>query len=257
MSSTEESSVKQMKVVLEIPEDKIGVFLGSKGRNIRFIIGKTKRELKEGTEDELDLSGIFCQINVDEETKEVSVLLKANQDDHLEVLKVNILAQQDYVLGKVEKKPRVDPVKKDTGHKKSQFSTKFVFKTSMDHHMIPKFIGKQGNNINDLKGNIILSDENLDGNKVNINICEDRKIRLQRLHFEHLVTDVESSSMVLVTVELNTRNRQETLTIVRDFVKQYVEKASMSNYSQYSESPNTGSAGGFTPEDSGELENPF
>jgi len=252
-----------MKVVLEIPEDKVGVFLGSKGRNIRFIIGKTKRELKEGTGDELDLSGIFCQINVDEETKEVSVLLKANEDGHLEVLKGNILAQQDYVL---EKKPKSESAKKNTGHKKSQFTTKYVFKTSMEHHMIPKFIGKQGKNINDLKEKITLSDENLDGTNMRINICEDRKIRLQRLHFEHLVTDVESPSKVLVTVELNTTNREKTLTIVRDFVRQFVERANINNYSQYSGKTedsggftpeSSGVGGGFTPEDSGELENPF
>jgi len=122
--------------------------------------------------------------------------------------------------------------------------------------MIPKFIGSKGMNIQDLKGKIILSDENLDGNKININICEDRKIRLQRLHFELLKTDVECPSKVLVTVELNTKNRNETLNVVRDIVKEFVEKANMTNYTNHGEFTSQNN-GGFTPDDSGELENPF
>ena len=269
-----------MKVVLEVPEEKVGAFLGAKGKNIRFIIGKTKRELNPDRGDGVDLSGLFCQINVDQETKEVSALMKAGSEEHLEVLKKNILFQQDYVLGKVERTPRDDHKNRDQDHKNrgqdhknreqdhknrktSQFTTKYVFKTAMEHHMIPKFIGSKGSNIQNIKGRIILSDEHLDGNKININICEDKKIRLQRLHFELLKTDVETPSMVLVSVELNTKNRDETLNVVRDIVKEFVEKASMSynggfshasSSSQFTQSTKDG---GFTPDDSGELDNPF
>jgi hypothetical protein len=267
--------MSEMKVVLEVPEEKIGAFLGAKGKNIRFIIGKTKRELNPDKGDGVDLSGLFCQINVDQETKEVSALMKAGSEEHLEVLKKNILFQQDYILGKVERIPRDDRPNRDQDHKNrdhknrntNQFTTKYVFKTAMDHHMIPKFIGTKGSNIQDLKGRIILSDENLDGNKININICEDKKIRLQRLHFELLKTDIESTSKVLVSVELNTKNRDETLNIVRDIVKEFVEKASMTNHTNHrgfthvnSNSPftqDTSNDRGFTPDDSGELDNPF
>jgi len=258
---------KEMKVILEIPEEKIGAFLGAKGKNIRFIIGKTKRELTQNVEGDVDLSGLFCRVNIDEDTREVSALLKANEDDHLENLKKNILAQQDYVLGRIEKthnddRPnREQPSRVHPKRKSSQFSTKYVFKTAMEHHMIPKFIGSKGMNIQDLKGKIILSDENLDGNKININICEDRKIRLQRLHFELLKTDFESPSKVLITVELNTTNRSETLSIVRDFVKEFVEKTNTTNHGGFTSQNNGESTsqnnGGFTPDDSGELENPF
>lgn len=263
-----------MKVVLVVPEEKVGAFLGAKGKNIRFIIGKTKRELNPDKDDGVDLSGLFCQINVDEETKEVSALMKAGSEEHLEVLKKNILFQQDYVLGKVERTPSVKRVQNrdQPMRKTSQFTTKYVFKTAMEHHMIPKFIGSKGTKIQEVKGRIILSDEHLDGNKININICEDKKIRLQRLHFELLKTDVECPSKVLITVELNTKNRNETLNVVRDIVKEFVEKANMTNHTNYggSTSQNNGgftpqnnggftppNNGGFTPDDSGELENPF
>ena len=233
----------QMKVVLEIPEDKVGQFLGVKGRNVRFIIGKTKREIKN-EESDIDLSSIFCQINIDEETKEVSALLKASEESHLQVLKRNILAQQEYVLGRVEKKP-VDRRPKKKEQKKPQFTTKYVFKTSMEHHMIPKFIGSKGTNINELRGRIILEDENLEGNKVNINITEDKKIRFQRLHFEVLKTEFDSPSKVLISVQLNTKNRTMTLETVRNLVKEFVERTNTERYS------------GFSPDDSGELDNPF
>jgi hypothetical protein len=276
--------MSEMKVVLEVPEEKVGAFLGAKGKNIRFIIGKTKRELNPDRGDGVDLSGLFCQINVDQETKEVSALMKAGSEEHLEVLKKNILFQQDYVLGKVERTPGDDHKNRDQDHKNrdqdhknrdqdhknrdqghknrktSQFTTKYVFKTAMEHHMIPKFIGSKGTNIQNIKGRIILSDEHLDGNKININICEDKKIRLQRLHFELLKTDVETPSMVLVSVELNTKNRDETLNVVRDIVKEFVEKASMSyngGFSHVSSNPPFTKDGGFTPDDSGELDNPF
>jgi len=252
---------KEMKVVLEIPEEKVGSFLGAKGKNMRFIIGKTKRELNPDKDDGVDLSGLFCQINVDEETKEVSALMKAGSEEHLEVLKKNILFQQDYVLGKVERTPQGDRPNRDQNRdqpmrKTSQFTTKYVFKTAMEHHMIPKFIGSKGSKIQEVKGRIILSDEHLDGNKININICEDKKIRLQRLHFELLKTDVECPSKVLITVELNTKNRNETLNVVRDIVKEFVEKANMTNYTNHGEFTSQNN-GGFTPDDSGELENPF
>jgi hypothetical protein len=255
---------KEMKVVLEVPEEKVGSFLGAKGKNMRFIIGKTKRELNPDKDDGVDLSGLFCQINVDEETKEVSALMKAGSEEHLEVLKKNILFQQDYVLGKVERTPQGDRpnrVLKNQNRdqpmrKTSQFTTKYVFKTAMEHHMIPKFIGSKGSKIQEVKGRIILSDEHLDGNKININICEDKKIRLQRLHFELLKTDVECPSKVLITVELNTKNRNETLNVVRDIVKEFVEKANMTNYTNHGEFTSQNN-GGFTPDDSGELENPF
>ena len=74
---------------------------------------------------------------------------------------------------------------------------------------------------------------------------------MKNLHFEHRKTEFDSESKVLVTVELNTSNRNATLENVRKYVKQFVEKANLSNFSN-------DSSMGFTPQnDSGELDNPF
>ena len=250
------SSQHVMVVDLEMCEEKVGPFLGPSGKNIRFILGKTKREINPDRDESVDLSNLHCKVEVTDENK-VIVRLSANDESHLEVLKKNILAQQDYVMGRVEKKskstnpkkPRV--VKKNSNPKQKRFTTKYVFKTSMEHHMISKFIGSGGSNINDLKESVVLSDENLQGNKMSVSIHEDRKIRMKNLHFEHLQTDFDSESKVLVTVELNTTNRNATLETVRKYVKQFVEKANLSNFSN-------DQSVSFTPQnDSGELENPF
>ena len=45
------------------------------------------------------------------------------------------------------------------------------------------------------------------------------------LHFENLEIDSESEQYVLVTVEMDSSNREESLNTVRDLVKQSLEKA--------------------------------
>ena len=239
-------------IQLDINEDQIGLFVGGKGSCIRkFIIGKTKGIITKDFEGEggPDLNGIFCKIDVDD--GKVSAQLKANCEDHLKVLEESVLKHQEVTLKKKDKKDI----------KNNGFTTKYVFKTSMDHHIIPKFIGSRGNNINELKSNITLSDPNLENEKVRINICEDKRIRMQRLHFEHLKTSCESEQKVLITVEMNTKNREESLKVVRDSVSQSVEKANVVNHS-YHGNPvydTVDDSSGFQPQnDEGSmLDNPF
>ena len=52
---------------------------------------------------------------------------------------------------------------------------------------------------------------------------------MKGLRFEHLKTDVESAEKVLVTVEMNTSNREESLDVVRGFVKQAIEEVASRN----------------------------
>ena len=248
------SSPHVMVIDLEMGEEKVGPFLGPSGKNIRFLLGKTKREINPDRNESVDLSSLHCKVEVTDENNVVA-RLSGNDESHLEVLKRNVLSQQDYVMGRVEKKVKPAISKKNSSVKKhsnqKRFTTKYVFKTSMEHHMISKFIGSGGSNINDLKESVVLSDENLQGNKMSVSIHEDRKIRMKNLHFEHLQTDFDSESKVLVTVELNTTNRNATLETVRKYVKQFVEKANLSNFSN-------DQSVSFTPQnDSGELENPF
>ena len=109
-------------------------------------------------------------------------------------------------------------------------NTKFVFKSSLDHQKIPKFIGKGGRNISELIEGIKASDNSLEGEKVLVRISEDRQIRMQRLHFENLKTDVESDQKVLVTVQMNSNDRKSSLDTVRHFVKQSLEKAGLDGF---------------------------
>ena len=105
--------------------------------------------------------------------------------------------------------------------------------------MIPKFIGKGGKNINDLKTKIISSDNMNTGERIRVNISKDHKIRLKRLHFEFLKMNEEEgmgSEFVLITVEMDSKNRKESLNIVRDFVRQKLEEVHLSDHTNNSHS---------------------
>ena len=54
---------------------------------------------------------------------------------------------------------------------------------------------------------------------------------MQFLHFEHLPTEYDSEKKVLVTVEMNSSNREASLNVVRGLVKQAIEKTNTNNYS--------------------------
>ena len=68
-----------------------------------------------------------------------------------------------------------------------------------------------------------------------INISEDRKIQMKNLRFHNLKTDGESEDVqCLITVQINTDNRDTSFEIVKDFVKMAVEKVNIRNFSQNS-----------------------
>ena len=117
-----------------------------------------------------------------------------------------------------------------------------MFKTSLPNHLISLFIGSGGKNIKGVAENIALSDSNVQpvrkeaekdeeysSPSVSMRISEDKKIKMKGLRFEHLKTDVESAEKVLVTVEMNTSNREESLDVVRGFVKQAIEEVASRN----------------------------
>ena len=54
------------------------------------------------------------------------------------------------------------------------------------------------------------------------------------LHFEFLKLDYESDQKVLITVEMNSEDRNDSLETVRNLVTQAVEKANTSNFSNSS-----------------------
>ena len=200
-------------IPLSIMKDDIGRFIGKGGMGLKkFILAKTHENI-DGENNQL-----YCSIEYDE-THEPSVLavLRAPSDEVMVELVKNVQNHQRVYLGNKEKQ-------------KNRLNTKFVFKACLDHDMIPKFIGAKGRNIKELEQNIRMCDNGLQGDKLRINICPDKKIRMKFLHFETLPVETESEEMVLVTVEMDSSNREESLSTVRDLVKQSLEKASSSSF---------------------------
>ena len=213
-SEDPEPAYWERDVALTIQKEDVGSFIGSKGTNIkRFVINKTKKDLDNVTK-------VMCSIVYDEESSSYIAQLKTNNEEAMGPLEKNVLYHQQVFLNKKEKRSNMP-------------NTKFVFKCSMDHNKIAKFIGSKGRNINELEEGIKVSDNNMVGENVRVSITEDRKIRMNRLHFEHLKTDTDSEDKVLVTVTMDSKNRDESLKVVRDFVKQAVEKACMDYFSGF------------------------
>ena len=113
----------------------------------------------------------------------------------------------------------------------NRLNTKFVFKVGLEHSMIPKFIGKSGSRIRELEDTIRACDNGFDGERLRINISEDKKIRMKFLHFEVLTTNAEVDEKVLITIEMNTDNREESLSTVKDLVIKAIENVSGYSYS--------------------------
>lgn len=212
----EEVEQKTKTVPLSMAKEDIGRFIGKKGIGLKkFIIHATQNKFKDQVN-----SPIFCNIEHDEtQNPPVLAVLKAPTDEIMDQLTKNVFTHERKCL---EQKKRQN---------NRRHNTKYVFKASMEDHMIPKFIGRGGSNINSLKDEILLSDNNNTDDRININICPDKKIRMKFLHFEHLSTDCDSEKKVLITVEMNSSNREESLNVVRNLVKQAIEKTNMNNYS--------------------------
>ena len=184
----------------------------------KYIIGATKKSFKDE-----QIGKVFCNIENDPtQNPPVLAVLKASSNEVMEVLKDNVLKHESITTKKIKnmEKPR-------------KYNTKYVFKTSMENHMLPKFIGSKGRNINNLTSQILLSDSFHTNEEINVNICPDKKIRMRFLTFEHLTTEVECDEKVLITVEMNTSDRKKTLEVVKDLVKQSVEKTNSNSYTRH------------------------
>jgi ubiquitin/predicted RNA-binding protein YlqC (UPF0109 family) len=216
----EEEKVEEVTVTksvsLNITKDEVGKFLGKGGTNLkRHILGKTHRDI-EG-----DNNRLFCSIEVSEEGS-VTAVLKAETDEVLLKLEKNVKGHESVYI-------------KNKKKMENRLNTKFVFKVDLEHHLIPKFIGTKGRNIKELEDNIRACDNGLEGDRLRVNICQDKKIRMKFLHFERMNLDNESESdhKVLISVEMNSNDREASLGTVRTAVKEAVEKAMGSNYNQH------------------------
>tara|TARA_Y100000817_G_C16822832_1_gene529733 strand:+ start:347 stop:1438 length:1092 start_codon:yes stop_codon:yes gene_type:complete len=199
---SEKKSIPEMVVPLTISHNDIGSFIGTKGSNVKkYIISKTKKQ------NDLN-NGVFCNIKYDEnQNPSVFAILKAPTIEALNSLHGNILKHENMF----------------NKYKKLNTKTKFVFKISMDHHLIPKFIGSKGKNINKLCNDIKIGDNNITSDDIHINITEDQKFKMERLKFDHIKTDYGTDDNVLITVIMDTSNRDESFSNVRNCIITEVE----------------------------------
>ena len=213
----------EMIVAVGIAKEDVGAFIGAKGSNLKkFVITKTYNDMSD---DEGQPNGrVSCTVRAVEGGDGYECLCKASAATE-EVAK-NYLSS---MMGNLNK--HVEVFLKIKERKKNSMNTKFVFKVGMDGHMIPKFIGAKGRNVGELKASITASDSNMSGEKVRINVSDDRPIRMRNLRFHQLKTDGESESKCLITVEMDSNDRNASFEVVRDFVKMAVEKVNTSNYS--------------------------
>ena len=218
----EEATPFTESLKMDLKKDQVAAFIGAGGANLKkYVVRATKQSSQEETKD------VFCSIV--EDGDDIVANLRASSSELLELLKANVLRHQGEVVKKASRPPR-------------KYTTKYVFKTSLPNHLISLFIGSGGKNIKGVAENIALSDSNVQpvrkeaekdeeysSPSVSMRISEDKKIKIKGLRFEHLKTDVESAEKVLVTVEMNTSNREESLDVVRGFVKQAIEEVASRN----------------------------
>ena len=232
--ATEEAKVDEretftgsIRVALPITKEDVGAYIGAKGANLRkFVISKTYKDMED--DDGKNDGKVTCTVKASEEGDgdseyQCHCTVTAPDEDrankYLESMSENVITHSQ-VFMKIKEK------------KKNGFNTKFVFKVGMDHHMIPKFIGAGGKNIGELRSSIVASDNSMEGEKIRINVAEDKKIRMERLRFHILKTDGESEEQkCLITVQMNSNDRNSSFEVVKDFVKMAVEKVNINNYS--------------------------
>ena len=215
----------EIAVVLEgLTKEDVGAFIGSKGSNLRkFVIAKTYKDMEddEGKND----GKVSCTVkNVGDDEYQCICEAKAPTEErankYLENMSEHVIKHKQIFMKIKEKRKNI------------RWNTKFVFKVGMEQHMIPKFIGSKGRNIGELESSIVASDNNMEGEKLSISVSEDRKIRMNRLRFHILKTDGESEDgHSLITVQMNTNDRNASFEVVKDFVKMAVEKVNIRSYS--------------------------
>ena len=213
----------EMVVSVGIKKEDVGAFIGAKGSNLnKFVITKTYNDMSD---DQGRANGrISCTVRPVEGGGSYECLCKASADTE-EVAK-NYLSSMEVNLNK-----HVEVFLKIKEKRKNSMNTKFVFKVGMEDHILPKFIGSKGRNIGELRSSIVASDTNLQGDKVMISVSEDRPFRMRNLRFHQLKTDGESENKCLITIQMDSKDRDASFEVVKDFVKMAVEKANTNNYS--------------------------
>ena len=190
-------------VPLKIDASLVGKFIGQKGAGMKKLLTTTKKKLdgEKGS-----FRKLSCKINVDDGS--VKATICGEDSNSVRVLKKQLLTYEKNFVKK---------------QKTFQFNTKFVFKTSMEHHKMSKFIGRGGWNINQLRDKIKNDDDNCSGD-VKVFIKEDALFRMKNMRFEYLPQENEVSDKVLITIQMNSTDRDASFNIVKDYVRDSIEQ---------------------------------
>ena len=255
-------------IPLDLEKDLLGAFIGKSGSGIKRTLNQLRNSVRaenqkmkgnvtmsvEDVEDGEDSS------KKEDEANPLSTFVRCDvrwneSSNRVEAEMTTKTAKESTIMKDALHKCVINfnkRMKESNGPKDRKWNTKYVFKTNMEHHKIPLFIGKNGFTIQKLKDDIREQDVNMEGDSIRINIQKDRQIRMKYLTFENLKND-SSSEEVLITVEMNcdTEYRKESFKIVKGLVLHRIND--VVNYTKRDD--------GYTPESprvesSGLLEDP-
>lgn len=204
MSDTENMSHEE-NFPLSINKKDVGLFIGPKGKDLKkHVIYESKDRIRAKYDDVDEINGIFCMVQTNDDNEDVSVLIKVRDERFFEIVKDCLNQHQKRIQKKVDKK-------------KDEVS-KYVFKTKMEHMNIGKYIGRSGSNIQKVRD--LIKEKEPSSKKIDIRICEDKKINLKKLRFHIINSDVDTNENVLVTVTMVTNDRNKTFDVLKEIINE-------------------------------------
>jgi len=219
-------------VPLDLEKEKLGGFIGRGGSAIKNTLNRMRESIRvennrlqenvtmeveeEDSTVSTEESGILstfikCDIQWNDTTNKVEATLTTKTAKECKIVRKTLLECVVHFNKKAS-----SPLKN------RKWNTKFVFKTNMEHTKIPLFIGRNGSTIQKLKDDIRDQDSHMTDDTMRINIQEDRKIRMAYLKFDFLKND-SSEEKVLITIEMNSDNRDDSFEVVKGLVLHRVQ----------------------------------
>jgi len=210
-------------VETDLVKSALGPFIGKGGSGIKKILRDTHKKLMTDFE-----NGKIGELSRDDYNKQLSLLkCEIIEENNCETIRVSLRGGDEYHLETLHKMfTQYYQSFMKRQRNREDFNTKFVFKVSMEHHKIAKFIGSKGSNIRNLQENIELSDNDNTGEKILIKIEKDKPIRMKYLRFTDLTNkEDETEENVLITIQMKSSDRDSSYNVVRDYLVQAVETA--------------------------------
>ena len=176
-------------IPLTITPAQIRAFNGQNGKNIQnFVIKKSQKEFRDWLNMGMDYK-VPLSVRVTTSVGVVSVKVSTHAEELITIVEKSLMKHQEIFI-KTSNRPKV---------------CKLVFKTTMEHHLIGKFIGSGGSKIKRLTAECmdVLKDKNITEERVNISIEEDKRINMQYVDkFFFIRNSSNTEQNVLITVSI-------------------------------------------------------